>query len=361
MLDSLLRLQYSAADPVAATAAACAVLGSAAVSARHGALLWEQVSLVDDGVSISLIRSRGDAVHLAIPVATELVVVQVDAGEVTLSSGDHRLVLGEHDLGLIPLGAEADLVWSSAQLQLFSVPAAPLARLLGVPRTAVQLHAPRIDPVGPELGEYLRRTGRLLSSEAFGSPAVYERDLVRAATVELFTAVVVETFGITNRSEDASDRDAGVIRRAIAEMRAHLTEPVTVPEVAASAGVSVRGLQMAFARQLRISPLLHLRQLRLEAARSALVDEATAGTTIAEIARRFGYANSGRFSTHYRNEYGEAPSSTLHRIRSGAEQAARVDATRESAVVAGDPRYDGDPGGRSGREATAATGSDGTA
>lgn len=362
MLDSLLRLQYSATDAAGATTAASAVLGSVMVSSRHGGLLWEQVTLVDDGVSITLVRSRGDEVRLTIPAAPELVVVQVDAGEVTLTAGDRRVDLGARDLGLVPLGARAELHWTSAQLQLFSVPAAPLARLLGVPRSAVQLHAPRIAPASPELADYLRRAGRLLSSDAFGTPEVYERDLIRAAAVELFAAVVVETFGLTNRTEDASDRDAGVIRRAVAEMRAHLTEPVSIPEVAAAAGVSVRGLQMAFARQLRVSPLLHLRQLRLDAARTALVDEATVGTTIADIARRFGYANSGRFSTHYRNEYGEAPSATLHRIRSGGTPPRETaDGVRESTLVAGDPQYGRAASERSGRVAASAEESDATA
>ena len=79
---------------------------------------------------------------------------------------------------------------------------------------------------------------------------------------------------------------------------------------------------MAFLRQLGVAPLLHLRQLRLEAAAAALVEEATIGTTIADVARRFGYANSGRFSTHYRDEYGESPSASIGRIRSAPDSAA---------------------------------------
>ena len=327
MVDSLLRLQYVAADPVAATTAMRAVLGSAEVTARGGGFAWDQVSLVDDGITISSIRARGDGVRIAIRGASELVVVQVEAGEATLTSGGERLRLGEDALGLIPISAEAELRWTAVQLRLFAIPPAPLARLLGVPRTAVRLHAPRIDPCSPELAEYFRRTARLLASDAFGTPEVYARDLVRATAIEALTAVIVEMFELTNYSEDVSDRDGTVIRRAIAEMRAHLTEPLTIPEVAQAAGVSVRGLQMAFRRQLDVAPLLHLRQLRLEAARSALIDEATVGTTVADIARRFGYANSGRFSTHYRDEYGEAPSATLQRVRG----------TESSASSPGDP------------------------
>lgn len=341
MVDGLLRLQYSATDPIGATAAIRAVLGAAQVSARPGELAWQQVSLVDDGITVSSIRSRGDGVRLSLPGASELVVVQVDTGAATLTTGGLQASLGPGDLGLIPISAEADLRWTAAHLQLFAVPAAPLARLLGVPRTAIALRAPRITPCSPELAEYLRRTAQLLTSDAFGAPEVYARDLVRATTVDLLTAVIVEAFELTNRSEDASDRDGAVIRRAIAEMRAHLTEPVTVPEIAAAAGVSIRGLQMAFLRQLDVAPLMHLRLLRLEAARSALIEEATVGTTIADIARRFGYANSGRFSTHYRNEYGEAPSATLQRIR-GTETPASPpddDSAAEADLVHAEERY----------------------
>ena len=340
MVDSLLRLHYLAADPVAATAAARAVLGAAEVAARPGGFAWEQISLVDDGITVSSIRSRGDVVRLKLHGASDLLVVQVDSGEATLSTGSERLRLAAPDIALVPIGAHAELRWNAVQLQLFAIPASPLARLLGVPRSAVRLHAPRLDPCSPELAEYLRRLGRLLASSAFGTPEVYARDLVRAATIDAFTAVVVETFELTNHSEDASDRDGTVIRRAIAEMRAHLSEPITVPEVAEAAGVSVRGLQMAFQRQLDVTPVLHLRQLRLEAARTALVDEAVIGTTIADIARRFGYANSGRFSTHYRNEYGEAPSATLHRIR-GTDASAPVPdgSAAESDLIATEDRF----------------------
>ena len=341
MVETLLRLQYSATDTVAATTAMRAVLGAARVATRSGAVAWEQVSLVDDGVTVSSIQARGDGIRLHVPGAAELLVVLVEAGEATLITGGMRIRLGAEDLGLIPISADAELRWSAARLQLFAIPAAPLARLLGVPRSAVRLHAPRIDPCSPELAEYFRRTAQLLTSDAFGAPEVYARDLVRSATVDLLTAIIVEAFELTNRSEDASDRDGTIIRRAIAEMRAHLTEPITVPEIAEAAGVSVRGLQMAFIRQLDVAPLLHLRQLRLEAARSALVDEATVGTTIADIARRFGYANSGRFSTHYRDEYGEAPSATLHRIRGTGTPASSPDddAAAEADLVQAEDRF----------------------
>jgi AraC-like DNA-binding protein len=251
-------------------------------------------------------------------------------GAVTFRTGEHRLTLEPNGLALLPIGATGVLEWERAQLELFSFPPAPLARLLGVPRAAVRLHAPRPDPRSAASAEFFRRVAQLLTSGVFGVPEVYARDLVRVHTIDALTAVTVDAFELTNRSEDRSDRDVAILRRAIAELREHLGEPISIPEIAHAAGVSVRGLQMVFQRQLGVSPLLHLRQLRLEAARDALAREAETGTTVADVARRFGYSNSGRFSTHYRDEFGESPAASLSRIRS-----AGLDAGRDSAPADG--------------------------
>lgn len=315
MVDSLLRLTYSATDPVAATAAVRAALGSGEVWIDGRALRWEQVSLVDDGITVSSIQTEAEAARLAVPQAAELLVLAVHAGEVRLIVGDDSLVLRKHDLGLVPIGRRAELHWRRAHVDVFSIPPAPLARLLGVARNAVRLHAPRLDPASPALAEHFRHTARLLTARVFGTPEVYGRDLVRTHAIDALTAITVEAFELTNAGEDDTGQDAAVLRRALAHMRAHLVEPVSIPEVAHASGVSVRGLQMIFGRQLGVSPLLHLRQLRLEAAREELVRQASRGVTVAEIAHAYGYANTGRFSTHYRNEFGESPAVTLQRVR----------------------------------------------
>jgi AraC-like DNA-binding protein len=326
VVDALLRFTYAASDASAATLAARAVLGSAEVTMRGHAMSWKQTSLVDDGISVSRIEARGDAVRLSIAKATELVVVHVRNGSAKLQAAEHETTLTAGDLGLIPIDAQAQLLVPHAEFELFSIPPAPLARLLGVPKHAVQLHAPRITPRSPELAEYFRRVGHLLTTSVFGVPEVYGRDLVRTQTIDTLTAVIVEAFELTNRSEDPTDRDASVLRRALAELRTHLADPVSIPEVAEAAGVSVRGLQLIFQRQLGVSPLLHLRTLRLEAARKALLEEAGNGTTVADIARRFGYSNGGRFSTHYRDAFGESPAESLQRVRSRPEQQLPADA-----------------------------------
>jgi AraC-like DNA-binding protein len=274
------------------------------------------------------------------------VVVHLRSGRAHLSNEHHETDLGPDQLGLIPLDGRARLRFSRAEFELFSVPPAPLARLLGVPRVAVQLHAPRITPRSEALAEYVRQVAGLLTTSVFGTPEVYDFDLLRTHTIDTLTASIVEAFELTNRTEDAADRDAPVLRRAIKELGAHLADPVSIPEVAHAAGVSVRGLQLIFQRQLGVSPLLHLRTLRLHAARDALIDEATMGTTVADIARRFGYSNSGRFSTHYRNEFGEPPATSLQRVRSrpvdDASAASEANIVTQAASSPNDPGATGE-------------------
>jgi transcriptional regulator GlxA family with amidase domain len=92
----------------------------------------------------------------------------------------------------------------------------------------------------------------------------------------------------------------------------HAGQPVTMPEVAAAAGVTARALQYAFRRHYDTTPTGYLRRVRLERAHRQLqaADPAT-GATIGEIARRWGWASPANFAAAYRKHFGVAPSHTL--------------------------------------------------
>ena len=97
-------------------------------------------------------------------------------------------------------------------------------------------------------------------------------------------------------------------------MEEHLTEPLSLPDVAAAARLSPRGLQDAFHRILDRTPTQQLRLLRLEAARADLIASDPAdGATVADIATRWGFVHVARFSAAYRDRYGENPRETLQR------------------------------------------------
>lgn len=99
------------------------------------------------------------------------------------------------------------------------------------------------------------------------------------------------------------------VRKAIDFITAHARRDISVSEVAAAAGVSLRALQQNFQRSLKLSPQDYIKKVRLEGARRALRDLASP-RSIEEIAAEWGFVNRGHFATLYRKTFGELPSQT---------------------------------------------------
>jgi AraC-like DNA-binding protein len=102
---------------------------------------------------------------------------------------------------------------------------------------------------------------------------------------------------------------AGHAERARAWLEAHLGELVTVTDLAAGIGLSVRQLQQVVRDRYGVSPMTLLRELRLERARLLLTSGTV--TSVSRAAAASGLTHHGRFAAAYRERYGELPSSTL--------------------------------------------------
>ncbi|MCL2580948.1 MAG: AraC family transcriptional regulator [Streptosporangiales bacterium] len=89
--------------------------------------------------------------------------------------------------------------------------------------------------------------------------------------------------------------------------------PWRVAELAGAAGVSARTLQDAFRRELGITPLEQMRRTRMERARRDLLAADPQAGSVTEIAARWGFFHTGRFSQAYRAAYAELPSETIRR------------------------------------------------
>ena len=98
------------------------------------------------------------------------------------------------------------------------------------------------------------------------------------------------------------------LRLAETYIEAHLDRSLTLEDIAAAAGISPRGLQIAFRQHRNTTPLGFWRDLRLAKAHGDLV--AGAGY-VTDIALRWGFAHFGRFSESYRARYGLSPRDTL--------------------------------------------------
>ncbi len=96
------------------------------------------------------------------------------------------------------------------------------------------------------------------------------------------------------------------VLRAIEIFETHTDNPPTIEQVSRKVGVSQRRLEQLFARHFRRTPKQYQLQLRLERAKSLLVATAL---PIREIALITGFQNPRHFSTAYKNQFGQAPSS----------------------------------------------------
>lgn len=108
----------------------------------------------------------------------------------------------------------------------------------------------------------------------------------------------------------ASGRQAEpkTVRRAVAFMEEHLDQPITISEVTAHIGVSMRGLQLAFQKCYGCSPARWLRERRLELAHAGLV---SGETTVTEVAFAWGFNDLSAFAKLYRERFKCLPSETL--------------------------------------------------
>ncbi|SFS96708.1 AraC family transcriptional regulator [Saccharopolyspora flava] len=102
-----------------------------------------------------------------------------------------------------------------------------------------------------------------------------------------------------------------IVNRVLDRLREDPAHGWTAAEMAEIAGVSVRRLQEGFQEYVGTTPSACLRDIRLVRAHEDLL--ASNASTVAEVAARWNFTNTGRFAAAYRAKYGHSPSETLQR------------------------------------------------
>jgi AraC-like DNA-binding protein len=149
-------------------------------------------------------------------------------------------------------------------------------------------------------------------------------DLERSGSVlwDRLTATAFEQFITTalllshphNHSEALRRLDRPMaprdVKRAIDYMQAHADASVTMADIVAVSGVPGRTLFKHFKDWKGVSPMRHLRNIRLARVRQEL-QRAGPDESVTAIAMGMGFTHMGRFSVEYRLRFGESPSQTL--------------------------------------------------
>ncbi|MET7279821.1 helix-turn-helix transcriptional regulator [Kribbella sp. NPDC005582] len=158
------------------------------------------------------------------------------------------------------------------------------------------------------------RTISYLSDDVLPNPAARTSRLLLRSVEDLLASSVLAAF--PNTAMDSGRRDVvrpQTVRRALTFLESSVDREVSIGDIAAAAGVTVRAVQSAFQRSLGTTPLAYLRQLRLAEARAELLAADPGRVTVTAVGARWGFHHLGRFASAYKERYGETPSETLRR------------------------------------------------
>ena len=103
------------------------------------------------------------------------------------------------------------------------------------------------------------------------------------------------------------------LRAVLAHMEAHADQPLTPGELARVGCMSVRSLHATFRHELGMSPMAHLRRIRLDRVHADLLRTGHSEVRISDIAMRWGFFHPSRFARQYEERFGELPSDTIRR------------------------------------------------
>ncbi|MFY9932324.1 MAG: AraC family transcriptional regulator [Streptosporangiaceae bacterium] len=275
--------------------AATAGLLEAAVLRYRGFDYHATVSPPDDFFALVTLTGTG-----TLTVAREQ--VRFTRGDVLLDSADQPYSADMHDCSFALLRVPRPVTEDLAEEHT------------GLP--AADLRFESIAPVSASARALWSHTAAFICRQLLSSGITETSPIMASEMTQLAAAALLETFPNTTMTAAYIPGPGRVppatVRRAAAFIDDHAGQPISMPEVAAAAGVTARALQYAFRCHYDITPTGYLRRARLERAHRQLqaADLAT-GATVGEIARLWGWASPANFATAYRKHFGVSPSHTL--------------------------------------------------
>ena len=101
-----------------------------------------------------------------------------------------------------------------------------------------------------------------------------------------------------------SERNPDAMVEVIHYMREHISEQITVAELARVAMMSPSALSSGFAEATGLSPYKYLKRMRLDRSSELLIE---GGVSVGEVAARVGYTSLSHFITEFRRRFGVTP------------------------------------------------------
>jgi AraC-like DNA-binding protein len=258
----------------------------------------QQAKLCD--AAIGLLR-YGTEVEVVAP-ALDCYVAQLTLdGEVAFRAERFETRLSAGTLFVMNPGLRYRKTWSRDARQL----------MIKIPRSRLAAHAGRAVRFAPQPSDLQAADGFVsyvahVCRDLASSRGLSAHDGLRREMEDLLLSALLSA-----QPHDLTDDAPAYLHRAEAHIRAHPFRSVALSELVAVSGASERALQQAFRRYRETSPLDFSRDVRLDAARAALVE----GASVTGAALEFGFTHFSRFAQSYAARFGEKPSEAAKRVR----------------------------------------------
>src|SRR5262245_31620261 len=108
----------------------------------------------------------------------------------------------------------------------------------------------------------------------------------------------------------SDDRRRNIVRDVLSAVDGRDADALTVSDLCRIAKVSKRTLYYAFRAEIQLSPARYLKLKRLEGAHRDLSRPDPAGSSVTDIANRWGFWHMGQFARDYYALFGKLPSET---------------------------------------------------
>ncbi|MEV0245599.1 AraC family transcriptional regulator [Nocardia sp. NPDC050712] len=240
-------------------------------------------------------------------------------GRGRLRGGGHDVRQQRNDVMVFPIGAQILADCDSHDVNILHIPYEVLldaAAQSGVEAAAFRFTA--LTPTDPQRERFWGRLFDLTHHELTALESPVLTGLVVQNLTRSLAAAALAVFPNTTMDLHLQPGPGTVapsaLQRAVDYLHANPAQPLTVAELAAHAGTSVRALQHAFHNHYDTTPLEYLRLLRLDRARQDLLAaEPSDGLTVAITAARWGFGHQGRFAQLYSKKFGHSPKQDLRR------------------------------------------------
>ncbi|MEU8895725.1 AraC family transcriptional regulator [Nocardia sp. NPDC048505] len=268
-------------------------------------------------ISASRIRSTlGYSCHLEARPDT-LYFEQTLRGRGRIRLGDYDLRQQRGTLMVCPAGAPIRTDCDSHDVNLLNLAFDALAD--GIAQSGIDSAAFRftaLTPLNSQRRRFWCRLFDLVHHELAGTDSPVLTELVVTNLTRSLAAAALVVFPNTTMDQHLQSGPGAVgasaLGRAVDYLHSNPAQPITVTELAAHAGTSVRALQHAFRNKYQRTPLEYLRHLRLHRARQDLLAATPSdGLTVARVAARWGFGHQGRFAEFYAREFGHSPKQDL--------------------------------------------------